>query len=320
VGERALGALTFHPAETLPIRPAELESLEIAALVRDARNIVQGKPEVSIPEIYRIGASAGGLRPKALVLFDARSRQIRSANATALPDDTRCILKFDGVGDGATAHDLGRPQAYNRVEAAYTAMAQAAGIETTTITLLELDGYAHLLVHRFDVTGEQRLHQHTFGGLVHVDYNDPGASSYEEYLRSVLRLGMAYASVEQGYRRMVFNVLAVNQDDHVKNLSFQMGPDGTWRLAPAYDLTFALGHGWTARHQMRVADKTEGLRERDLLAVGDSFDINDPRGVIVDTQAALARWVEFAAATRVPADTVRAIEAELERRRSALAS
>ncbi len=318
VGERAIGALSFHPAEELPVRPAELESLELAALVRDARAIVEGRPDVTIPEIYRIGASAGGMRPKALVLFDPKRREIRSANARKRRTDRPCILKFDGVGDGASADELGRPQPYNRVEAAYTRMAAAAGIETCEITLLEHDDYAHLLVPRFDLGPEGRLHQHTFGGLVHVDYNEPGASSYEEYLRAVLRLGMPYASVEEGFRRMVFNVLAVNQDDHVKNLSFQMTPDGTWRLSPAYDLTFARGSNWTARHQMRVQDKTTDLRERDLLAVGDLFDLNDPAGVLAKARAALARWEEFAASTGVPDALVRQIRAELDRRAAEL--
>ena len=241
VGERALGALTFLPAEPLPIRPAELESLEVAALVRDARRIVHGTPDVAIPEIYRIGSSAGGMRPKALVRFDPTTRTIRSGNAPAKPGEVPCILKFDGVGDGATVDELGRPQPFNRVEAAYTAMARDAGIDTCTITMLEIDGYAHLCVHRFDVDGDERIHQHSFGGLVHVDFNDRGASSYEEYLRAVLRLRMPYAAVEQAYRRMVFNVMAVNQDDHVKNLSFQMRRDGRWQSTPAYDLTFARG-------------------------------------------------------------------------------
>ena len=178
VGERALGALSFHPATKLPARRAEVESLEIAALVRDARRIIQGDSKVAIPEIYRIGASAGGMRPKALVRYQPASGTIRSGNAAAEPGDQACILKFDGVGDGASVDALGRPQPFNRLEAAYTEMARAAGVEATGITLLEVDGLAHLLVHRFDVAdGEARLHQHSLGGLIHVDFNAPGASS-----------------------------------------------------------------------------------------------------------------------------------------------
>ncbi|MGH7657009.1 MAG: type II toxin-antitoxin system HipA family toxin, partial [Gemmatimonadales bacterium] len=245
VGSRALGALTFHPAVDVPMRTAEQESLDVATLVRDARRIIEGDPDIAIPEIYRIGSSAGGMRPKAVVFHDPETGAIRSGNAEPGPRDEPCILKFDGVGDGATVDRLGQPLAFNRVEAAYGLMARAAGLEMADISVMEHEGYAHLLIRRFDIEADERVHQHTLGGLIHVDYNDRGASSYEEYLRTIFRLGMAYRSMEQGFRRMVFNVLAVNQDDHVKNLSFHLRPGGEWSLAPAYDVTFARGGYWT---------------------------------------------------------------------------
>ncbi|HTF89064.1 MAG TPA: type II toxin-antitoxin system HipA family toxin [Planctomycetota bacterium] len=319
VGERALGALSFHPATRIPTRAAEIQSLELAALVRDARRIVQGDPKIAIPEIYRIGASAGGIRPKALIRFEPATRTIRSANAPPKAGDIPCILKFDGVGDGDSADALGRPQPFNRIEAAYTEMARAAGLEATQITMLEEDGFAHLLVHRFDVEGAQRRHQHSLGGLIHVDYNMPGASSYEEFLRCILRLGMPYAGVEQGYLRMLFNVFAVNQDDHVKNLSFHMDSAGRWRLAPAYDLTFARGHGFTVHHQMRVNDKVSGIALSDLLEVGKVFGINDPAALIERMAAAIARWEEFAAAAKVPKKDMGRVRVELDRRARELA-
>ncbi len=320
VGERAIGALTFHPAEELALREAERESLDIAQLVQDARSVVQGSPDVAIPEIYRIGASAGGMRPKALVLFDPDKGTIRSGNARPTSAEIHCILKFDGVGDGHTVDELGRPQPFNRVEAAYAAMAREAGVHTTEITTLEVDGYAHLLVHRFDLRpgadpdNPDRIHQHSFGGLVHVDYNDRGAASYEEYLRTVLRLGMPQAGVEQAWRRMAFNVLAVNQDDHVKNLAFQMAPDGTWSLSPAYDVTFAKGAAWTATHQMLVQDKTEGITTRDLLAVAKLFDVKHAARMLEQLRAALARWEQFATASGVPDDTTAAVRSALDER------
>ncbi len=314
VGERALGALSFHPSTKLPARPAEIQSLELAALVRDARRIVQGDPAIAIPEIYRIGASAGGMRPKALVRYEPKAQTIRSGNAPAQAGDIPCILKFDGVGDGASLDALGRPQPFNRIEAAYTEMARAAGVEATLITLLEDEGLAHLLVHRFDIEGNEKRHQHSLGGLIHVDYNAPGASSYEEFLRCVLRLGLPYASVEQGYRRMLFNVFAVNQDDHVKNLSFHMDRAGKWRLAPAYDLTFARGQGFTAQHQMRVQDKQSGIVLGDLLEVGKLFGLNDPGALIEQMREAIARWEEFAGATAVPRKDVLRVRTELNKR------
>ncbi len=320
VGERALGALTYHPAIEFPTRPSELEALEIAELVRNARRIIEGSAEVAVPEIYRIGSSAGGMRPKAVVLFNAHTREIRSAFAEPKAGDVPSILKFDGVGDGATTERLGRPMPFNRVEAAYNRMARDAGIDVSEVEVLEDGDHAHLLVRRFDIAADgSRLHQHTLGGLLHVDYNDPGASSYEEYLRSILRLGMPYASLQEGYRRAVFNVLAVNQDDHVKNLSFHMDASGRWQLTPAYDLTFAKGRGWTSRHQMRVRDLTQGIREQHLLEMAEELGVTRPRQIIDRVASAVASWPTHAAEVGVPAEDARRIESVLDARGRELA-
>lgn len=315
VGGRGMGALEFHPAEDLPRTPAEQEALEVARLVADARRIMAGDPEVAVPEIYRIGTSAGGQRPKAVVLYNSGTGEVRSAFARAEPGDVHAILKFDGVGPDGAGGELGAPQPYNRVEAAYAHMARDAGLDVVDVLILESDaGHAHLVVPRFDRPGEGSLHQHTLGGLLHVDYNDPGASSYEEYLRTMLRLGMAPAAVIEGYRRMVFNVLAVNQDDHVKNLSFQMDPMGSWSLTPAYDVTFAKGSGFTATHQMRVTDKRSGITRRDLVSVADTFGIRNPRGIIDRVRDVVSRWPEYAEQQDVPAAVVRRVGAELRAR------
>ena len=320
VGERAIGALEFHPAEQLPRRAAELEALEVSQLVADARRIIAGEADVAVPEIYRIGSSAGGMRPKAVVLHNPATGEVRSAFAAPQPGDISCILKFDGVGEAATAGLLGEPQPFNRVEAAYAQMARAAGLDAVDVTILEgADGHAHLVIARFDLRAGQRLHQHTFGGLLHVDYNDPGASSYEEYLRTILRLGMPPAAVIEGYRRMLFNVLAVNQDDHVKNLSFHMDATGTWSLTPAYDLTFAKGGGWTATHQMRIADKRAGITRRDLVSVAETFGIRNPAGLIAEVADAVSRWPEFARHSGVPRTTISDVAQELTRRSSEVA-
>lgn len=314
VGERAIGALTFHPAEPIPTRAAELESLEVQALAHDAQRIVHGDAGVTIPEIYRIGSSAGGRRPKAIVHYDAAKGTIRSGGLSPEAGETPCILKFDGIGDDDTDDELGAPQPYNRVEAAYGAMARAAGIDMATIEVLESDGYAHLLVHRFDLQDGERLHQHTLGGLLHVDYNVPRSSSYEEYFRVILRLGMAYDALQEAYRRMVFNVLAVNQDDHVKNFSFHMDRSGVWSLTPAYDVTFAHGTGFTALHQMLVRDKAEGIREADLLAIADEFGVKQAKRTLERTRAALDDWERHASAYDVPPAAVGAVREELRAR------
>ncbi len=315
VGERAIGALTFHPAEELPRRAAESEALEVADLVADARRILAGEPDVTIPEIYRIGSSAGGRRPKAVVLYDPESGEVRSGFAPPRQGDVPSILKFDGVGDPTTERELAEPRPYNRVEAAYARMARDAGLDVVDVSVLEsAEGHAHLVIPRFDRRDGRRLHQHTLGGLLHVDYNEPGASSYEEYLRTMLRLGMPPAALIQGYRRMVFNVLAVNQDDHVKNLSFHMDPGGAWSLTPAYDLTFAKGSGFTASHQMRVADRRSDITHGDLIGVAGTFGIRAPGRIIERVRGAVAGWPRYAREYGVPEETVRRIGAELEMR------
>jgi serine/threonine-protein kinase HipA len=320
VGERAMGALTFHPAETEGLMSAEQDALDLARLVADARSIVGGgEPSVAVPEIYRIGSSAGGMRPKAVVQFGYASREVHSAFAPDQPGAVQAILKFDGVGDDAPTGQMGRPQPYNRVEAAYALMARDAGVDMVDVTMLETDeGHAHLVIPRFDLSPGGRLHQHTLGGLLHVDFNEPGASSYEEYLRAILYLGMAQASVTEGYRRTVFNVLACNQDDHVKNLSFHMAPGGEWSLTPAYDVTFALGHGFTARHQMRLRDKSQGITREDLLEVGRQFSVKDALEIVEKADSVVADWPQYARRTGVPEAAATSIAKVLKARRREL--
>jgi len=316
VGGRAIGALQFQPAEDLPTRAVEAEALEIADLVADARRIIAGEPDVTIPEIYRIGSSAGGVRPKAVVLFNPEGGEIRSAFAPRRPGDVPSILKFDGVAEEAIGDRLGEPRPFNRVEAAYARMARAAGLDVVEVIVLEgAQGHAHLVIPRFDHDADGSLHQHTLGGLLHVDYNQPGASSYREYLRTMLELGLPPAALIEGFRRMVFNVLAINQDDHVKNLSFHMDPDGAWSLTPAYDLTFAKGRGWTATHQMRVADKRSGISHTDLVEVARSFGIRAPSRIIERVREAVDRWPDFAREQGVPHSVLQRIQGELEQRR-----
>lgn len=318
VGERAIGALSFHPAEEL--RPAEGEALDLQELAHDAARIVDERTEaeVAVPEIYRIGSSAGGRRPKAVVHYDPDAGTIRSGSADRREGEFPCILKFDGIGEDHTEGELGSPQHFNRVEAAYGDMARAAGVKMPVIEVLEVNGYAHLLVHRFDIENGTRLHQHTFGGLTHVDYNDPGASSYEEYFRVTQRLTQAYDTLRQAFRRMVFNVMAVNQDDHVKNFSFHMDRQGRWSLTPAYDVTHARGGGYTRFHQMRIRDKRSGITEEDLLGVADQFSIKSPRRILQDVRSAVSGWERFAEQYDVPGHAVRHVRGELDDRSEAL--
>jgi serine/threonine-protein kinase HipA len=307
VGERAMGALTFHPAHKLPAAGRESEALELATLVSAARQVVEGSPEVALPEIMRISASAGGQRAKAVVLWNEASGELRSAFASRRPGDEDWLIKLDGVGEVGHPHPEALP--FNRVEAAYAELARAAGIEMAPTRLLEEHGRAHFMTRRFDRVQGARLHMHSLGGMEHVDYNVPGLYSYEQWLRLLLELELGAPVLEQAFRRAVFNVLCVNQDDHVKNIGFLMGEDGRWRLAPAFDLTFARGQGYTRSHQMSLAEKRDGFAAADLLGLAERFGIRHGARLVREVAEALRTWPARARETGVPGELIRFIAA-----------
>jgi serine/threonine-protein kinase HipA len=309
IGRRAMGALEFHPPLVVRTGP-ETEALEIADLVRAARKVVQGRMDVTIPEIMRLGSSAGGARPKAIILWNRLRDEVRSAFATRRAGDEHWIIKFDGVGE-LEAPDP-KPRPYNRIEHAYSQMAREAGIFVPETHLLRERRLAHFVTRRFDREGGRRLHLHSVGGMEHSDFNQPGTYSYEQYLRLVMTLDLGYPALEEAFRRACFNILAVNQDDHVKNLAFLMDESGRWSLAPAFDVTFARGAGFTRRHQMTLAGKRDRFEPGDLLAVGDRFGLRTAgREIIERIGDALSRWPEFAKASGVPPESTRAIGAAL---------
>jgi serine/threonine-protein kinase HipA len=309
VGGRAMGALEFRPALDIPATAHVQEALEVSRLVEEARQVVTGRVDVAVPEIMQVGASAGGARPKAVILWNPTRSELRSGFAEPREGDEPWLIKFDGVGE--LSHPDPEPQPYNRIEYAYTQMARAAGIETVDVKLLEERRLAHLLSKRFDRAGTRRIHLHSLGGIDHADYDIPGAYSYEQYLRVVLALGLPPAALDEAYRRAVFNVVATNQDDHVKNLAFLMEPDGTWRLSPAYDLTFAKGQGYTRHHQMTLNGKVEDITRDDMLSLGAQFGLKQNGAPIIkEVVAAVKEWARFGKEAGVPADRITAIWGE----------
>ena len=307
VGSRAMGALEYRPAEKIPRKQLEDEALEVASLVEAARRVVEGDTEVAIPEIMRLGSSAGGARAKAIILWNPGSEQVRSAFAPPQPGDEEWLIKFDGVGEIGNPNP--EPQPFNRIEYAYSRMAVAAGIEMADTRLMEEREFAHFMTRRFDRTESGgRVHLHTLGGMEHVDYNAPGLFSYEQYFRLVLALGLGYPELEQAFRRACFNLLAVNQDDHVKNFSFLMDERGRWRLSPAYDLTFVRGRAFTRDHQMSLGGKRNDFTTRDLIDAGAKFDLrSNGRDVVDEVAAALQQWPDFAREAGVADDRIQAI-------------
>ncbi len=304
IGNRAMGALAFAPAMERGAHTGMDEALDIARLVEQSRHVVEGNPEVAIPEMMALGASAGGARAKALVLWDPGRARIRSAFATHEPGESHWMIKFDGVSAGGGGNILAgdfRPGPFGRIEYAYSRMARSAGIEMPPTHLLEERAFGHFLVERFDRRGAERLHLHTLGGMLHVDYNQPGLLGYEDLFRTIRRLGLGQGVIDQAYRRMVFNVVARNQDDHVKNVAFLMTSDGTWRLAPAYDVTWACGSGWTRVHQMTIRGRNDGFTRRDLVEVADEWDVRGAgRQIVEEVLEAVAQWPAEAVGAGVP--------------------
>ncbi len=323
LGDRAMGALTFHPALDRST-PEQATPLRLSALVQEARAIVSGNADVAVPDIIHVGSSAGGMRPKALVWWNPPTGQGRSGHAEPTEGDEPWIVKLDGVGavndDGQTPARVRASLPYMRIEQAYTLMARYAGLDAVETRLLADRSYRHLLIRRFDRVGDgggSRVHQHTLGGLCHVDYNEPGTCSYEEFLRTVLRLRLDRRALDEAFRRAAFNILAINQDDHVKNLSFLMGSDGQWYLSPAYDNTYAQGDGWTRFHQMTLAGKCTAITRQDLLDVAKKFSI-DGISILIRIEAAVSQWSQFADEAEVPAKATQLIRTALEKRRLGL--
>ena len=307
MGKRAMGALEFRPAIRGGATARERQSLEIGDLVEQARRIIEGKTDVAVAEIMRIGSSAGGARPKAVILWNRAKKEVRSSFAAPKPGDEHWIIKFDGVGLLEAPNP--KPQPYNRIEYVYSLMARDAGIEIEETSLLMERNHAHFMVKRFDRAGTRKPHLHSLGGLDHADYNAPGTYSYEQFLRVILELQLGYPALEQAFRRICFNLMAVNQDDHVKNIAFLMDETGRWRLAPAFDMTFARGAGYTRQHQMSLGGKRDGFTSRDVIDLGKKFGIkHDGKPIIDNLRAALKNWDRLAKEWRVPAKNVTAIK------------
>ena len=312
MGTRALGALEFHKMLDGPHTAAIDEALVVAQLVKEARRLIEGDPAAVIPEMMQIGGSAGGARAKALILWDRTTNRVRSGFAKPAAGDEPWIIKFDGVADsggGSSIRENPRPGTWGRVEYAYSKIARTAGITMAETHLFRDRSFAHFMTKRFDVEDGTRLHMHSLGGMLEIDYNLRGACSYEEYFRTVRSLGLGQPDVAQAFCRMVFNFALRNQDDHVKNFAFLMAPAGKWRLAPAFDLCASFGSEWTRTHQMSVNGKDDEVTRDDLLHVGTAMDLPHGGAHIIDEVADAADgWTREAAAAQVPKTFIRELD------------
>lgn len=305
-GRRAMGALEFEPAMKVDQdnRPAPLV---MSDLVESARRAIRGDLEHVAPELIQVGTSAGGARAKAVIGFNETTREVVAGQFDLPEGFVHCLLKFDGVNQDG---ELGFAGDFGKIEYAYHLLAVQAGIIMSPSRLVTEGGRSHFMTQRFDRVGNAKLHMQTLCGLAHLDFNTPYVYDYEEYLRAILQLELGHEALEQGYRRMVFNVLGKNCDDHTKNLAFLMQANGTWQLAPAFDLSFSHDSApgkWTRQHQMLVGGKGEGITRDDLLAVGRKFSIRAAPRVIDQVHAAIAAWPATAKLVGVTAAEVRRI-------------
>ena len=301
IGTRGMGALEYHP----PVESGEGGSdIDISALADLAADVVAHRADLAtrldsegLGLLFRVGTSAGGARAKALIAWNEETDEVRTGQVPAPEGFEQWILKFDGVGsdDG----DLGDPLGYGAVEYAYHRMAVQAGIVMTECRLFrDTAGRAHFMTRRFDRTrAGEKLHTLTLAGLAHYDFNQPGRYGYEDAFTVARRLGVPPADQEQLYRRMVFNVMARNQDDHTKNISFAMNPQGSWRTTPAYDVMWAYNPSgrWTSSHQMTINGRREGFTRADLENVARSVDVADPDRIIESVAEAVRDWAAHAA-------------------------
>lgn len=313
-GKRGMGALEFEPAAELI--DAVSEQLEIKELVHLAKEVLKEKntlktnihrqSDEGLQQIISVGTSAGGARAKAVIAYNPETGDVRSGQTDQLPGYSYWIIKFDGIHNDA----LGDSKGFGRIEYAYYQMASACGIHMSECRLFEENGRAHFMTRRFDrPDNHSKLHMHTLCGIAHFDYNDPEAYSYEQAFQVMRQLRLPYADAEQLFLRMTFNVMARNQDDHTKNISFLMDASGVWRLSPAYDMAYAFDpdNKWIRHHQLSLNGKRTNITREDLLLVAKEMNIKKANDLINEIAAGLKKWKLLAKQAGVPKTQIDAI-------------
>ena len=322
--DRAMGALEFRPPARAPGQDLPT-AVQLADLVLAARLTVSGAfagdetAHAALQQLIQVGTSAGGARAKAVVAFNPETFQVRSAYQPEAKGFQQWLIKLDGVGSiGMDGHGdgLGECAPYGRIEYAYSVMAREAGVEMTPCQLLSEGPRRHFMTRRFDRNGaHERSHVISLCALAHLDYNMIGAHSYDQYLQAVRALDLGPEARAQAYRRMVFNVMAINHEDHTKNFAFMRAPGGGWELTPAFDVTHAYrpDSPWTSRHLMAVNGKFDAIAIDDLHQVGDRNDVAGYRRVVREVRSAVDEWRHHAMAAELPDDVIDRIWGDIER-------
>jgi serine/threonine-protein kinase HipA len=318
IGTRGMGALEFEPIMSPGKNSAA--NLEVASLVEMASRVLSGREdftanlspneERALMDILRIGTSAGGARAKAIISYNAVTGEVRSGQTDAANGFLHWLIKFDGVTDS----QLGTTMGYGRVEMAYHLMVKDCGIEMSECKLLEENGRAHFMTRRFDRPGgKEKLHVQSFHAMQHFDFNDIRSFSYEQLFQTMRGLRLSYPQAEELFRRMVFNVIARNCDDHTKNFSFIMDHSGQWRLAPAFDMCHAYrpGSDWVSQQSLSVNGKRKDITANDMMEVAHNMNIKKAEAIIEQVNQVILNWRQYANETRVNEDLRDAIQKTL---------
>jgi serine/threonine-protein kinase HipA len=317
IGTRGMGALEFEPAQIKT--GTESFSLELNSLVEVAKKMLNEREafltnlnkdeEKSMMALLKIGTSAGGARPKAIIAYNPKTEEVRSGQGNVPKGFEHCLLKLDGV----SGDQFGESSGWGRVEYAYYLMAIDCEIEISECQLLEENGRAHFMTRRFDREGGVRHHIQSLCGLQHYDFNDMYGYSYEQVFQTMRLLRLTYPEAEQMFRRMVFNVLATNYDDHTKNFSFIMKKDENWRLAPAYDLCFSFDptNYWVSKQTLSVNGKRLEITKEDLMALARDNNIKKGELIIEDINSKVKSWNKYAVRAEVRNDLIKRINDNL---------
>ena len=317
IGARGMGALEFEPAQIKT--GARSFMLELDSLVEVARKMLHEREafltninkneEKAMMDILKIGTSAGGARPKAIIAYNPKTGEVKSGQGNVPKGYEHWLLKLDGV----SGEQFGESSGWGRVEYAYALMAADCEIEMSECRMLEENGRAHFMTKRFDRDGNIKHHIQSLCGLQHYDFNEMDAYSYEQLFQTMRLLRLTYPEAEQMFRRMVFNVLSTNYDDHTKNFSFILKKDEYWRLAPAYDLCFSFDptNHWVNKQTLSVNGKRLAIRKEDLMTIAKDNNIKKGSKIIDDINSIVNSWNTYATRAGVRNDLKERIHANL---------
>lgn len=319
LGKRCMGALEFEPAMDIPY--GKDMKIELESLVEVASEALAEKEEfganldtdkkAAIAEIVRLGTSAGGQRAKAIIAYNEKTGEVRSGQVEAPKDFDYYLIKLDGVNAEAGFRET---QNFGRLEYSFSKLVKACGIKMSDCSLIEENGRAHFLTKRFDRENGEKIHMQTLCGIAHYDYRMLRSYSYEQAFNVMRALRLPYSDAQEMFRRMVFNVILRNQDDHTKNISFLMDKTGRWRLSPAYDMGFAYNPqgGWTSQHQMSINGKFDNIDRKDLLECAKRNNIKEATDIIDNIIEVASQWPEMARKCDVPKSMIDSILSEMK--------